>query len=78
MEQRFDEYSLREAMRLAASPAGQQLLALLRADGGEELRRAAEEAASGNYTGAKQALTASLEDPRVQALLSQLREKEHG
>lgn len=61
-----------DLLRLAQSPAGQQLLALLQRDGGAELRSAMTKAASGDYEQAKQALSPLLASPEAQALLKQL------
>lgn len=63
---------MQEALRLAKSPAGQQLLALLQNSGGPQLQQAAKHAASGDYTQAQQAISGLLENPEIQALLKQL------
>ncbi len=55
--------------RLARSPAGQQLMAMLR---GRDLGDAARKAAAGNYAGAAQALQTLLADPKARELLEQL------
>jgi hypothetical protein len=64
--------SMQEVMRLAASPAGQQLIALMQNKGGEEFNRAMQQAAAGNYSGAKQAMESLLKDPQAQRLLKDL------
>lgn len=66
------DLSMQEALRLAQSPAGQQLLAILRQSGGEELRQAMASAATGDYQQAKQTLGTLLNTPEVKALLEQL------
>ena len=66
------DLDMRRAMELAGTPAGQQLLALLQKQGGPELRQAMDQAASGNYTAAKQALSALMASPEVRKLLEQL------
>ena len=58
--------------RIAASPGGRQLINTLQQRGGQELRRAMEQAARGDYSQAKQAVAALMEDPEVRALLEQL------
>lgn len=68
----FDENSMQEALRIANTPAGQQLMKLLQQSGGDELRHAIEKASSGDYTQAKQALSAFLDSPEAKALLKQL------
>ncbi len=66
-----------ELMRLAQSPAGRQLLALLQSSGGSALENAIAQAASGNYGEAKNVLTPLLASPQAKALLKQL-EENHG
>ncbi|MEE0109299.1 MAG: hypothetical protein UEP57_00190 [Oscillospiraceae bacterium] len=61
-----------ELLRLAQSPAGQQLMALLQQSGGRELESAVAKASAGDYTQAKQALSSLLSTPEAQALLKQL------
>ena len=61
-------------LKLANSPAGQQLFALLQKNGGSELQSAVTQASAGNYEQAKNALSNLLSDPQAQALLKQLEE----
>lgn len=68
----YNEQAIHEAMRLAKTPAGQQLLNILQQNSSEELRRAMEKAASGDMSQAKQAVSAMLKDPQVQKLLEQM------
>ena len=68
-----NNFSISDAMRLAATPAGQQLIALLRQQGGSELQNALSSAQSGDYTKIKQALELMMQDPQAQKLLKQLR-----
>lgn len=63
---------IRKAMLLAQTPAGQQLIQLLQQNGGEDLQQAMDLAAAGDYSQAKQALSALMKDPQMKALLSQL------
>lgn len=72
MAEKFDQFSTEDIMALANSPAGQQLLALLRQSGGSEIQQAMRKAASGDLAGAKQLLSPILSDPQVQALLGRL------
>lgn len=71
MQNRNDD-AMAEAMRLAQSPAGQQLLQILRKTGGEQLQQAIAKAAAGDYDQAKQTICQLMEDPEAQKLLSQL------
>lgn len=63
---------LSEIMRLAQSPAGQQLLALLQQRGGDELRSAMEKASAGDYSQAQKTINAFLSTPEAKALMDQL------
>lgn len=65
-------FSIQEAMRLAGTPAGQQLIRLLRQQNGTDLNAAMANAAKGNYDDARQALSSVLASPEIQALLKQL------
>lgn len=64
--------AIREAMRLAATPQGQQLIALLNKNGGAQLHNAAQLAAGGDMTLAKTLLKDLLQDPRARQLMEQL------
>ena len=64
--------AIQQAMKLANSPAGQQLLQMLRANGGDGLNRAMQMASSGNYEEAKKLLNQKLQDPQTKALLNQI------
>lgn len=66
------QYDMNELMRLAQSPAGQQLIAHLQRSGGKELQAALASVSAGNYDAAKQALSSLLSSPDVQALVKQL------
>ncbi len=68
----YNEQAIREAMRLAKTPAGQQLLNMLQQNSSEDLRRAMEKAATGDMSQAKLAVSAMLKDPQVQKLLEQM------
>ena len=72
MEKKPNHFSAQDAIALAKSPAGQQLIAFLQRSGGDEVRQAAQFAASGDYTQAQQMLSGLLKDPEVMRLLSQL------
>ena len=64
-------FSMAEAAKLLASAEGQQLLALLRRDGGDALSQAAAMRA-GDAEGAKAILQPILGTPEAAALLEQL------
>lgn len=64
--------NLSEIMKLAQSPAGQQLLAMLQNANQGVLQDAAKQASAGNMEEAKNALSPLLTSPEVQALLKQM------
>lgn len=64
--------SMQQAMLLAKSPAGQQLIALLQKNGGQEFQQAMAKAAAGDYEQAKQVLNSLLSTDEAQDLLKQL------
>lgn len=68
------QYDMSELLRLAKSPAGQQLISLLQRTGGKELQSAVAKASSGDYEQARQTLSTLLENPEVQSLLKQMEE----
>ena len=72
MQENSNQFLMQEALRLAGTPAGQQLLALLQKNGGESLQQAMNRAASGNYDQAKSTLASLLKDPEAKKLLEQL------
>ena len=67
-----DQDAIRKAMLLAASPAGQKLLAKLQNCNSGQLQQAMESARAGNYGQAKQVLSGMMDDPEIRALLEQM------
>ena len=63
---------MQEVMRLAKSPAGQQLLAMLQQSDSGQLQQAAHQATAGDYESAANTLKALLTTPEAQALMKQL------
>ena len=61
-----------EIMRIANSPAGQQLVRLLQQRGGDQLQNAVDKASRGNFEDAKNTLSDMLNTPEIQAMLRQL------
>lgn len=61
-----------ELLKLAQSPAGQQLIAALKQQQGQNLNAAMAKAALGDYTQAKQAIAEFLSTAEAKALLNQL------
>lgn len=66
------DFSLRQAMQMAQTPAGQQLVALLRSSGGKEFQDAMAKAAAGDYTQARELINAMLNNPEAQKLIKEL------
>lgn len=65
-------FSIEEAKRLASTPAGQQLIAMLQSADTSTLREAMNQATGGNMEQAMQTLGPFLASPEVQKLLRQL------
>ena len=63
---------MKEAMRLANSPAGKQLAALLQQADQQVLDNAIRQAQQGNYESAAQQLRDLMTSPQAQALLREL------
>ena len=61
-----------ELIRLAQTPDGQQLIALLQKQSSPQLQQAITCAASGDYVHAKEILSELLSAPEAQALLKKL------
>lgn len=64
--------SMEDLMKLAASPAGQQLMTVLRQSHPETMQQAMQKALSGDMEGAKNALSTFTQDPQIQKLLQQM------
>ena len=77
MEKKSQDFSIKEAQRLAKTPEGQRLMALLQQGDSGQLQKAMEAANSGNYKEAGAALQSLLSSPEVQQLIQQLGGK-HG
>ena len=72
MTKNSQDFSMQEALRLAKSPAGQQLLAMLRQADSGQLQQVIHQANAGEYTAAQQTLQSLLDNPNMQNLLQQL------
>lgn len=72
MNKNFHNFSAEDAKRLAQSPAGQQLIALLKQRDSGQIDTAMQKAADGDYAQASQILSRLLSDPQAMQLLSQL------
>ena len=72
MEKKSQEFSKEDLLRMANSPAGQQLMALLRQNDNAALEQAVAQAKSGDFTQAGQTLRAMLSTPEAQRLMKEL------
>ena len=78
MEKKIDDFSMQEAMRLANSKAGKELLALLQQQHGNTFQSVMDSAKSGDLEQAKRSLAAFMADPKTKALLKQMQEGQNG
>lgn len=72
MQKNSDDFSMQEALRLAKSPAGQQLLAMLQRSDSGQLQQAINQATAGDYTKASQTISTLLSSPEAKKLLEEL------
>ena len=77
MEKKSQDFSMREAQRLAKTPEGKKLMALLQKENDAQLKKAMGYAAGGNYQEAGKLLQELLSSPEAQQLIRQL-EDLHG
>lgn len=77
MDKKSQDFSIKEAQRLAKTPEGQQLLQLLQSKDAGKLQAAMDQAAAGNYKQAGAVLQSLLSSPEAQQLIRQLGGK-HG
>ena len=67
-----------EAMKLASTPEGKELLKQLQEQNGPQVQSAIAQAQSGNYEQLKNTLATLMDTPAGKALLAQLRGQNHG
>lgn len=77
MEKKTQDFSAQEARRLAATPEGQKLMALLRQSDSAQLQKAREAASAGRYAEVGNLLQSLLSSPEARQLMEQLG-KRHG
>ena len=75
MQKKSEDFSMQEALRLAQSPAGQQLLAMLRQENDGQLQQAVQKASGGDLAGAAQILNTLLASDEAQSLLRKMEGK---
>ena len=71
MQKKSEDFSMQEAMRLAQSPTGQELLRLLQQANGAAVQQAVDAANSGDYAAAARTMQTLL-TPEVKQLLEKL------
>lgn len=72
MEKKSQDFSMEEIMRLAKSPTGQQLIAMLQKQNSGQLEQAVLYAKTGNYAQASQTLRSMLSSDEAQKLMKEL------
>lgn len=66
------DHAIQEARKLAGTPEGKQLAALLQQLGGTDLQQSIDKAAAGDFTQAQQAIGTLLRNPEARRLLEKL------
>ena len=72
MEKKSQDFSMEDVKRIAKSPAGQQLMALLQQKDSDAVAQATAQAKAGDYAQAGQTLSALLSSPEAQKLMKEL------
>ena len=72
MEKKSQDFSMEDVKRIAKSPAGQQLMALLQQQNSDAVAQATAQAKAGNFSQAGQTLSALLSSPEAQKLMKEL------
>ena len=72
MEKKSQDFSIKEAQRLAQTPEGQKLMAMLQKKDSGQLQQAMAQASVGNYKEAGAILQSLLSSPEAQQLMQQL------
>ena len=72
MQKNSEDFSMQVALRLAQSPAGQQLLAMLRQADTGQIQQAMDQANAGDLKSARQTLNNLLADPEIRKMLGKL------
>lgn len=71
---RFGDFDIQQAMRLANSDAGRQLLNLLQSTQGKKLQDAMDQAAAGNYDQVKKTMQELMANDEAQQLMKKMQE----
>lgn len=73
MQNKQENFSMQDAMRLANSPAGKELLALLKESSDGTVEQARKQAEHGDFEQVKKTLAEVMKNPNVQKLLEEMR-----
>ena len=72
MQKNSEDFSMQEALRLAQSPVGQQLLAMLRRSDSGQIQQAMDQANAGDLESARKTIASLLTDPQIRKMLGQI------
>jgi len=72
VQKKTQDFSQEDIIRFAQSPAGQQLIAMLRQTDNTKLEQAISQAKVGDYSQAGQTLNSMLSTPEAQRLMKEL------
>lgn len=78
MEGKSKDISMQDAMRLAQSDTGKQLLNILRSSNPDVIEQATRQASTGDYDELKSTLSDFMKTPEAKQLLEQLRRQLNG
>lgn len=71
---RFGDFDIQQAMRLANSDAGRELLNLLQSTQGKKLQDAMDQAAAGNYDQVKKTMQELMDNDQARQLMKKMQE----
>ena len=77
MQKNSNSFSMSDAMKMAGSPAGKQLLAMLQNQDPQALQQAMAKAKAGDYQAARQMLEQLTKNEQARKLIQQM-EQQHG
>lgn len=72
MEKKSQDFSKEDILRMASSPAGRQLIAMLQQRDSSALEQAVSQAKAGDFSTASKTLSAMLSSPEAQQLIKDL------
>ncbi len=71
MQKNSGEFSMQDAIQLANSPVGEQLLSMIKKKNPDALNQAMAQANEGNFEQIKETMSALMKDKDIQAMLKQ-------